>query len=49
MLSETLTRRTITVRGTAVTIHHYELFIDLLKQWKASGMSQEDIEELLLS
>jgi len=44
-----MTTRTVTVNGQSVTIYYYELFVDLLKEWKAKGMSREDIEELILS
>lgn len=49
MEPETMTTRTIVVRGQKVNIYYYELFLDLYKTWKQQGMSQEDIEDLLLS
>jgi len=49
MEPERLIQRTITVRGKNIVIYHYELFLLMLKDWKARGMSREDIEDLLLS
>lgn len=48
-MTEVMTARTIIVRGQKVNIYYYELLLDLLKTWKAQGMSQKDIEDLLLS
>lgn len=48
-MTDVMTERTIVVRGQKINIYYYELFVDLLKSWKASGMSTEDIEDLLLS
>ena len=48
-MTETMTAKTIVVRGKKINIYYYELFIDLLKTWKAQGMSREEIEDLLLS
>jgi len=48
-MTETMTAKTIIVRGKKINIYYYELFLDLLKTWKAQGMSREEIEDLLLS
>lgn len=48
-MTEEMTVKTITVRGQSVTLYHYELFLLLYKEWRASGMSQEDVEDLLLA
>ena len=48
MTEEKRTVKTIVVRGQKVTIYYYELFLDLYKEWRANGMSQEEIEDLIL-
>lgn len=48
-MTETMTARTIVVRGQKVNIYYYELFVELLTTWKNAGMSIEDIEDLILS
>lgn len=39
---------TILVRGIAVEVGDTELAVEFIKTWAKSGMSREEIEELLL-
>ena len=39
---------TILVRGVPVEVGDTELAVEFIKTWAKSGMSREDIEELLL-